>query len=76
MDDLSRRLPARPLQSALRQTKCGQRLSWRQLARRLGVCDRTLYRLMRATDVSYLVADRMACRLGVHPSDLWPREWS
>ncbi len=75
MDDLARRLPARPLQSALRHEKRAQRLSWEQLALRLGVCARTLYRVMRASDVSYAVGDRIACRLGVHPSDLWPKEW-
>ena len=76
MDDLARLLPARPLQSALRHRKCAQRLSWEQLAVHLGVCARTLYRLMAATEVSYVVADRMACRLGFHPVLLWPKEWS
>jgi hypothetical protein len=30
---------------------------------------------MKARDVSWLVADRIACRLGSHPSLLWPDEW-
>lgn len=76
MVDHARRLPARPLQAALRQKKRAYGLSWEQLALRLGVCSRTLIRLMQATDVSYLVADRIACRLGSHPSLLWPKEWS
>ena len=75
MDDLARRLPARPLQCALRHEKFSQRLSWEQMAVRLGVCARTLYRLMAAREVSYVVADRMACRLGFHPVLLWPKEW-
>lgn len=70
-----RRLPARPLQTALRDRKTKQDLSWDQLATRLGVCSRTLIRLMQARDVNWLVADRMACRLGSHPSLLWPAEW-
>lgn len=76
MVDHARRLPARPLQAALRTKKRTHALSWEQLALRLGVCSRTLIRLMKATDVSYLVADRIACRLGSHPSLLWPKEWS
>lgn len=76
MTDLARRLPARPLQSALSHTKRAHGLSWEQLAIRLGVCSRTLFRLMRANQVSYVVADRMACRLGLHPVVLWPKEWS
>ncbi|MDP9223925.1 MAG: hypothetical protein M3P18_08720 [Actinomycetota bacterium] len=76
MRDSERRLPARPLQRALRDKKRSHDLSWNQLALRLGVCSRTLIRVMKATDVSYVVADRMACRLGSHPSLLWPKEWS
>lgn len=76
MREDTRRLPARPLQAALRNKKRTHGLSWEQLALRLGVCSRTLIRLMKATDVSYLVADRIACRLGSHPSLLWPKEWS
>ena len=76
MREDTRRLPARPLQTALQQRKRSQGLSWEQLAFRLGVCSRTLLRLMKATDVSYVVADRIACRLGAHPSLLWPKEWS
>jgi hypothetical protein len=76
MREHTRRLPARPLQAALRQKKHAHGLSWEQLAFRLGVCSRTLMRLMKATDVSYVVADRIACRLGAHPSLLWPKEWS
>jgi hypothetical protein len=75
MEDLARRLPARPLQCVLWHKKSSQRLSWEQMAVRLGVCARTLYRLMAATEVSYVVADRMACRLGFHPILLWPKEW-
>lgn len=70
-----RRLPARPLQTALRNQKQNQDLSWEQLATQLGVRSRTLFRLMQARDVSWLVADRIACRLGSHPSLLWPDEW-
>jgi hypothetical protein len=76
MVDLARRLPARPLQRALRHKKRANDLSWDQLAGRLGVCSRTLFRLLKADDVHYLVADRIACRLGFHPSNLWRKEWS
>jgi lambda repressor-like predicted transcriptional regulator len=76
MRESERRLPARPLQTALREMKQSHGSSWDQLAIRLGVCSRTLIRVMKATDVSYVVADRMACRLGSHPSLLWPKEWS
>lgn len=76
MREEPRRLPARPLQAALQNKKRTYGLSWEQLALRLGVCSRTLLRLMKATDVNYLVADRIACRLGSHPSLLWPKEWS
>ena len=75
MRESERRLPARPLQTALRDKKTSNGLSWNQLAIRLGVCSRTLIRVMKATDVSFVVADRMACRLGSHPALLWPKEW-
>jgi hypothetical protein len=39
------------------------------------VTPRHLFRLLAATDVSERVADRIVCRLGLHPVLLWPIEW-
>ena len=76
MVDHARRLPARPLQTVLQTMKRIHGLSSQQLALQLGVSSRTLDRLMKATDLRYDVADRMACRLRSHPALLWPKEWS
>jgi hypothetical protein len=50
-------------------------LSWDELAERAGLTTRHLFRLLAARTVSELVADRISCRIGLHPALLWPREW-
>lgn len=69
------RLPASPLQRELRRQRRVLALTWVELAARLRVSDRTLARLLAARDIAEPVADRMACRLGLHPVLLWPRHW-
>jgi transcriptional regulator with XRE-family HTH domain len=69
------RLPAAPLQRVLRRLRADESLTWDQLAERAGVTPRHLFRLLAATDVSERVADRIACRLGLHPVLLWPTDW-
>lgn len=71
---LARRFPAAPLQAALNHHRRARGLSWDQLAEELGIHARTLYRLLEANHISYVVADRVACRLGTHPALLWD-EW-
>ena len=46
------------------------------LARRLGVDRRTVHRWQRAGLVPATTADRAAVRLGHHPAEIWPTEWS
>lgn len=70
------RLPAEPLKRELHRQRRIQRITWEQLAIQLGVSSRTISRLLRARDVAEPVADRMACRLGLHPILLWPRDWN
>ena len=50
-------------------------LSWDELADRAGISSRHLFRLLAARTVSELVADRVSCRIGLHPALLWPKEW-
>lgn len=30
----------------------------------------------RASGVPFLQADRIACRIGVHPANIWPEYWT
>jgi len=71
----STRLSAAPLQAQLRLRKLERNLTWERLAFELRVTSRTLARLMAATEVSQVVAGRMASKLELHESLLWPREW-
>lgn len=70
------RLPSEPLQRAIAHTKEALKLSWAEMGSRLGVTERTLQRVMSEEWVGVYAADRMALRLGLHPSNLWPREWA
>lgn len=69
------RLPAGPLVRELRRARRIHRVTWAELAERLGVSERTLMRVLAARDIAEPVADRLACRLGLHPALLWPRHW-
>lgn len=69
------RLPAAPLKRELRRIRRLHSLTWDELAARLGVSSRTLARILEARDLAEPVADRFACRLGLHPVLLWPRHW-
>lgn len=69
------RLPAAPLHRVLRRLRADESLTWDQLAEHAGVTPRHLFRLLAARDVSERVADRISCRLGLHPVLLWPTEW-
>ena len=46
------------------------------LARRLGVTRRTVHRWAQTGLVPPTHADRIAVRLGHHPAEIWPNEWS
>jgi plasmid maintenance system antidote protein VapI len=69
------RLPAAPLQRELARQRRVLAVTWAELAARLDISERTLARLLAARDLAEPVADRMACRLGLHPVLLWPRLW-
>lgn len=69
------RLPAAPLKRELRRRRRLHQATWDELAERLDVSPRTLARILRARDIAEPVADRMACRLGLHPALIWPRDW-
>lgn len=70
------RLPAAPLQHVLLRLRANQSLTWDELADRAGVSSRHLFRVLAARDLSEDAADRMTCRLGLHPVLLWPIEWT
>ena len=69
------RLPAAPLHRVLLRLRDAESLTWDELADRAGLTTRHLFRLLAAGTVSELVADRISCRIGLHPALLWPREW-
>ena len=70
-----RRLPAAPLRRVLLRIRTSESLTWDQLAERVGVSNRHLFRLLAARDVNERVADRIVCRIGLHPVLLWPSDW-
>ena len=69
------RLPAAPLRRVLLRLRDNESLTWEELAERAGISSRHLFRLLAARTVSELVADRVSCRIGLHPALLWPKEW-
>jgi hypothetical protein len=69
------RLPAAPLRRVLLRLRDNESLTWEELADRAGISSRHLFRLLAARTVSELVADRVSCRIGLHPALLWPKEW-
>ena len=69
------RLPAAPLHRVLLRLRDAESLTWDELADRAGLTTRHVFRLLAARTVSELVADRISCRIGLHPALLWPREW-
>jgi lambda repressor-like predicted transcriptional regulator len=48
--------------------------SMQDAARRTGLPERTLFRVLAADFLDWRVADRVAVALGHHPCQLWP-EW-
>jgi hypothetical protein len=79
------RLPLDPLEARLRarlHVQPGRRTrsapndqrwaSLEQLACLCGVEKRTYERWARAGSVPFWRADEIACRLGIHPAELWP----
>jgi hypothetical protein len=69
------RLPAAPLRRVLLRLRDAESLTWDELADRAGISSRHLFRLLAARTVSVFVADRVACRIGLHPALVWPKEW-
>jgi AraC-like DNA-binding protein len=69
------RLPAAPLRRVLLRLRDNESLTWEELADRAGITSRHLFRLLAARTISELVADRVSCRIGLHPALLWPKEW-
>jgi len=69
------RLPAAPLKRELWRAKRRDHITWTELAVHLRVSARTLARVLDAQDLAEPVADRMACRLGLHPIIVWPTDW-
>lgn len=73
--ELRPRLPADPLKQAIARKKQLHNLTWEELGSQLGVTERTLQRVMSYRWVGVYAADHMALRLGLHPANLWPKEW-
>jgi transcriptional regulator with XRE-family HTH domain len=67
------RLPAAPLKRVLKRLQASESLTWEELAERIGVTERHLCRILTARDLSERVADRISCRIGLHPLLLWPK---
>lgn len=68
------RFPVTPIRELLgRRHARGE--SWEAIARRLGVCERSLFRLLSAKEIGQAAADEWALRLGLHPALLWPDRW-
>lgn len=74
--ELCSRVPAAPLKRAIVRKKRSLGMSWEELGHYLGVTERTLQRLMAYGSIGVYSADHMAIRLGLHPTLLWPREWT
>ena len=68
-------LPAAPLKRVLKRLQASESLTWEELADRIGVTERHLCRILAARKLSERVADRISCRIGLHPLLLWPKEW-
>lgn len=45
------------------------------MARQTGVCRRELVRASVTGEITIWMADRLACRLGLHPSLVWGDDW-
>jgi plasmid maintenance system antidote protein VapI len=69
-----RRYPAAPMAAILRRYMRRRSLTWDEMAALLGVCQRSLVRYITADTLCEQVADRLACRIGLHPCLIWP-EW-
>jgi AraC-like DNA-binding protein len=69
------RLPAAPLRRVLLRLRDAESLTWDELADRAGLSTRHLFRLLASRTVSELAADRVSCRIGLHPALVWPKEW-
>jgi plasmid maintenance system antidote protein VapI len=69
------RLPAAPVKRVLKRLQALESLTWEELAERVGVTERHLCRILAARELSEHVADRISCRIGLHPLLLWPKEW-
>ncbi len=75
-------LPAPPLLDVITRwcviqvVRHGDARPLQELARRTGVTERTLQRIVAGQpSVSISSADRISRALGRHPSNVWPREW-
>lgn len=73
--DLCSRLPARPLQRVVDLKRRSLGMSLEEMGLHLGVTGRTLHRLMACRWIGVYAADHLACSLGLHPANLWPKEW-
>jgi cyanate lyase len=74
--ELCSKLPAAPLKRAIVRKKRSLGMSWEELGNYLGVTERTLQRLIAYRSIGVYSADHMAIRLGLHPTLLWPKEWT
>ncbi len=71
----ARPLPAAPLRRVLLRLRDAESLTWEELAERAGLSTRQLFRVLASRTVSERVADRISCRIDLHPALLWPKEW-
>lgn len=68
------RMPAEPIKQLLRQER-RNRNSWEEVAVSFGISSRTLLRIMQRSDLSINTAETLAFRVGLHPANIWPKEW-
>lgn len=66
-----------PLEEQVRRVMVreGVALNTVQIAARLGITTNTVYHYRKDNGLSPLVADRLSCAIGLHPSLVWGNDW-
>lgn len=64
--------PTGPVLRLLLDRAAADRLPLTELAQRIRLPRRTLYRVLGSTQLRWDTADRVAVSLGRHPSEIWP----
>jgi plasmid maintenance system antidote protein VapI len=71
---MPRTFPTAPAAAVLRRICREQGIATTELAARLGLPHRAVRHCLESPQILAGTADRLACALGRHPSELWP-DW-